>query len=128
MKTIYEWLLYHMGNEANFYTILNCQRSESSEADEHLLVMARTKDFKIIHLVIGGETGLASSGQESASAPDETRPQHLQFHNEQAVIHYLATGEVEQEESAASGSGVHVWVEEPKGEAGAITFPPEQSS
>lgn len=118
MKTIYEWLLYNMGNEANFFTILNCRRSEPTETNEYIRVMARSKEFKVTNLVIGSEKLSVIPEQESGT-------QDHRFQDEAAVIHYLATGEVKQPEPLSSESSLYVRVDEPVGEAGEITFSPD---
>ncbi|GAB2539315.1 hypothetical protein [Spirosoma aerophilum] len=128
MKTIYEWLLHNIGNEANFYTILNCQRSEASELDEYIRVMARTKEFKVLNMVLGGQSKVDSLENISGLSSGEAHSQPVELADEQAVIHYLATGEVKNGSAGNTASGIRLWVVEPGGAAGEVSFPPAQDA
>ena len=119
MQTIYDWLLYNTGNEGNYYTILNSQRTTTPEGTDSLTIMARLSDFTSKNLHI-------HAGQIKAHVSGSTQPERLLFSNEQQVIHYLATGQTADSQVPTDGEVLQVIVREPTGQSGEITFPPEQ--
>jgi hypothetical protein len=128
METIYNWLLKSMGNEGNFYTILNCQRGNMPEGPDYLRIMVRSKDFKVMNLVVytGQPNEFPDLEPDQLSANAE--PQRLTFSNQQQVLDYLATGETPEPPSPTDAGVIQVLVVEPNGESGQITFPPEQTT
>lgn len=115
MKTLYDWLLYNTGNAGNYYTILNTKRDDS----DSLEVMARLSDFKIVTLVIGES--------KNASMSDESFEAKYVFADEQQVITYLAEGKTPEAQPSDERIGIQVFITEPGGEAGDITFPHAQA-
>ena len=120
MQTIYDWLLYNTGNEGNYYTILNSQRTTTPEGTDSLTIMARLSDFTSKNLHI-------HAGQVQAQSLVNTQPERLLFSNEQQVIHYLATGQTADSRVPTDGVVLQVFIREPTGQLGEITFSPEQS-
>ncbi len=125
MEPIYEWLLLHMGNEANYYTILNCQRDTTPEGLSYLRVMGRLREFKVINLFIYTGQAQNSPVAESDQNSGNEQPRQVSFANSQQVIEYLATGKVADSASQTDEDSFHVLVLDPVGNAGEITFPPE---
>ncbi|WP_020605284.1 hypothetical protein [Spirosoma spitsbergense] len=123
MKTTYEWLLHNMGNEANYLTILNVQQTNESGISR-IDVMARTKNFKVISLIIspgdidnGSDHTLVDTAKESISGS-------YFFDNEQSVITYLSEGQTD--DRGTTGSGIRVILLEPADGTGEIAFPPKR--
>ena len=125
METIYNWLLQSMGNEGNAYTILNCQRTNRPEGGEFIQVMARLKDFSIVNLLIHGgqltEPEVIKLGGGSHSFEQHT------FAGQQEVLDFLHTGQPTDAPPLTENGAVQVLVFKPAGEAGELTFPPEQT-
>lgn len=125
METIYNWLLQSMGNEGNAYTILNCQRTKRTEGGEYIQVMARLKDFSIVNLLIhDGQITEPEAIKLGGGNPEFE--QHT-FAGPNEVLDFLHTGQPSGEPSTAEDSAVQVLVFKPAGEAGELTFPPEQT-
>ncbi|GAB3786011.1 hypothetical protein GCM10028818_48640 [Spirosoma horti] len=125
METIYNWLLQSMGNEGNAYTILNCQRTNRTQGGESIQVMARLKDFSIVNLLIHGgqltEQEAIKLGRENPGFEQYT------FAGQHAVLDFLHTGQPADAPPSAENKAVQVLVFKPAGEAGELTFPPEQT-
>lgn len=126
MEKIYEWLLLHMGNEANYYTILNCHRAATAEGVSYLRIMGRLHEFKVVNLLIYSEQ-VDSSAFGKVEELNNEQTQQLSFASQQQVIEYLTTGEVTNVASQTGADSYHVLIFAPTGDAGEITFPPEQS-
>lgn len=116
METIYDWLLHNTGNAGNYYTILNTQRDEPDGLD----IMARSSDFKVVNLLI-------QNTQTSGLSVDKSSGSDYTFSNEQQVINFLATGKTPESQPDKNAGSISVFVQEPTGEAGEVTFPPVQS-
>lgn len=127
MVMIYNWLLHNTGNEGNYLTILNVQRQTDGAAIARLDVMARTKDFGIVNLLIQparqANASAAESGELAGRAPKET----YYFADENQVIAYLADGQTDESAAATDASGIYVAVLEPADDTGGLTFPPEEA-
>jgi hypothetical protein len=124
MKTTYEWLLHNMGNEANYLTILNVQHQTNEVGVSRIDVMARTKNFKVISLVISPEDTDNGSGHTLVDKAKESISASYFFDNEQSVITYLSEGQTA--DTGITGSGIRVILLEPADGAGEITFPPKR--
>lgn len=123
METIYDWLLHNTGNEGNYYTILNPQRNGIDSLD----VMARTKNFDVVNLLIRNTQYTDLSATGSTEAPGRGQAGEYNFGDEQQVINFLAEGKTPDSQTAGTGNGIHVLVTEPVGNAGDVTFPPAQA-
>ncbi|MFD2933878.1 hypothetical protein [Spirosoma flavum] len=121
METIYNWLLHNTGNEGNYYTILNSQRNTRPEGANHLSVMVRTTDFKVMDLFI-------YTGQMDGASGVNTQQESLTFVTEQQVIDYLSTGKITEALSPTDSDTIRVLIADPAGESGDITFPPDQTT
>jgi hypothetical protein len=126
METIYNWLLQSMGNEGNAYTILNCQHTKRTEGGDYIQVMARRKDFSIVNLLIhSGQLTEPEAIQLGGGNP--AFEQHA-FADSTGVLDYLHTGKTDDAPMSTDTNAVQVRVFKPVGEAGELTFPPEQSA
>ena len=123
MNTTYEWLLHNMGNEANYLTILNAHQQTNEVGISRIDVMARTKEFKVINLVICPEETNNGAGHTLADTGEGAISASYLFSNEQSVITYLSEGQVAATDT--TGSGIRVLLLEPADGAGEIAFPPK---
>ena len=126
METIYNWLLQRMGNEGNAYTILNCRRTQRAEGGEYIQVMARLKDFSLVNLLIANaqlpedETAKLTGGRI-----DFVR--HT-LADQKKVLDFFHTGEVTDASTSTEDGAIHLLEFKPIGDAGELTFPPEQTN
>ena len=90
METLYDWLLHHMGNEANYFTILNVQRQTDAEYPASLEVMVRTKEFERLNLFIQSvvEANTPATGPEAVQ--DQPVKASYLFKDKDQVIAYLS--------------------------------------
>jgi hypothetical protein len=102
MEIIYDWLLHNMGNEANCFTILNVQRQLNDDKIALLDVMARTKDFKMVNVLIESDEQPTLSDGESKVFTNRTIQNKYAFSNEQAVIAYLSDGKITDSETQSA--------------------------
>lgn len=126
METIYNWLLQSMGNEGNAYTILNCRRTQRTEGGEYIQVMARSKDFSIVNLLIvntqlpEGETTALTGSSDDVDRHTLAGPKE--------VLDYLHTGELTDAPVLAQDDAIYLLLFKPVGVAGELTFPPEPNN
>lgn len=120
METLYNWLLHNTENAGNCYTILNTHR----ETADHLEVMARSWDFRIVNLSIHDTRNDHSPASQSEPFSDKESAEQYVFSYEQQVIAYLAEGQTSDSQNSESATGIRVFVTEPDGNAGGIAFPP----
>ncbi|RYF48274.1 MAG: hypothetical protein EOO39_47200 [Cytophagaceae bacterium] len=126
METIYNWLLQSMGNEGNTYTILNCQRTKRTEGGEYIQVMARLKDFSMVNLLI--YTGSLNEDETIKLTGGSTAFERHRFGQSNEVLDFLHTGQAVEATTPPDDDAVQVLVFKPIGEAGELTFPPEQTT
>ncbi|WP_157815916.1 hypothetical protein [Spirosoma pollinicola] len=128
IEKIYEWLLLHMGSEANYYTILNCHRAATAEGVPYLRIMGRLHEFKVVNLLIysGQVPDLSAFGKVDELNNEQT--QQLSFASQQQVIEYLTTGVMTNMASQTGVDSFRVLILAPTGDAGEITFPPEHTT
>ncbi|GAB3805999.1 hypothetical protein GCM10028819_40450 [Spirosoma humi] len=126
METIYNWLLQSMGNEGNTYTILNCQRTRRTEGGEHIQVMARLKDFSMVNLLI--YDGSLTEDETTKLAGGSTAFERHTFSQPKEVLDFLHTGQIDDATTLTGDDAIQVLVFKPVGEAGELTFPPEQTT
>ncbi|AKD56315.1 hypothetical protein [Spirosoma radiotolerans] len=126
METIYNWLLQSMGNEGNAYTILNCQRTKRTEGGDYIQVMARLKDFSIVNLLI--HSGQLTEPEANRLGGGNPAFEQHTFADSTGVLDFLHTGETDDVPTSTDNNAVQVLVFKPVGEAGELTFPPEQSA
>lgn len=119
MDTLYDWLLHNTGNAGNHYTILNTQRGESGSLE----VMARSSDFNVVNLFIHDTQNSGLSANQSG----EPSKNSYVFSGEQQVITYLTDGTMPESQDSGGSTDIRIFVTEPDGEAGDITFPPTQT-
>ncbi len=122
MQTTYEWLLHNVGNEANYLTILNVHQQTNDVGVSRIDVMARTKDFKGINLVITPEDTDNGAGRTQEGTAEESILASYLFSTEESVIAYLSAGQATDTDTA--GSGIRVLVLDSADGAGEITFTP----
>ncbi|GAB3544806.1 hypothetical protein [Spirosoma fluminis] len=123
METIYEWLLHNTEDEGNYFTILNTKRHTQASESEYLDVMARSKDFTVVNLLIFPQQA-ADSAIDPTWLQGRTVADQYGFAAEQDVITFLRNGQTPN--SAGDTSGIGIAVLQPVGDTGTLTFPPEQ--
>lgn len=123
METLYNWLLHNTENAGNYYTILNTYR----DGPDSLEVMAQSPDFRIVNLFIHDTGNPDSPGSQPEPFTSKASAKRYLFSDEQQVIVYLTEGETPDPQNTDNTSGIRVFIAEPDGEAGDITFPPAQA-
>lgn len=126
METIYEWLLHNMGNEGNFLTILNVQRPADGATGQGLDVLARTKDFEVVNLLVQLVNTTSQIEDEPTGRKGRAIRETCLFRDEEQAIAYFSTGKTPASPTDASASAIQVFVLEPANDEGRIIFPPEQ--
>lgn len=119
MEIIYNWLLHNTGNEGNHFTILNAQRQAEDGKAADIEVMARTKGFEIINLVI--KAGLPT--ERPIDLPNRTLKENHFFADDNQVVAYLTEGRTANAESAQQGVSVYIFMPTP--DSSELTFPPQ---
>ncbi|QMW06766.1 hypothetical protein [Spirosoma foliorum] len=122
MESIYDWLLHNIGNEGNYLTILNVERHQTEGDVDRLDVMARTQDFNVLNLLI--EEG--SLTNESSAFKERVLKESFSISDTDQVITYLSTGKLGYSPINSGSPAFHLFVLEPAGESGSISFPPNQ--
>lgn len=117
METLYDWLLHNTGNAGNQYTILNTQRNGT----DSLEVMARSSDFNVVNLLIHESKQADAPG----GTPDKAGSSSF-FRDEQQLIDFLISGNRPELQPTERMNGIRVFITEPDGAAGDITFPTAQ--
>lgn len=122
METIYDWLLHNIGNEGNYLTILNVQRQLTSNELYGLDVMARTRNFEVINLLI-------QPTQKQNLPSDDLkgrviREDHFFGAVDQAIA-YLSEGKTVDLTADSSAAPIHIRILEPVGDSGSVSFPPK---
>lgn len=125
METLYNWLLYNMGNEGNYLTILNVQRQPSDTGIDRLDVMARTSEFETVNLLIQPTDAPNTPTDEPVQSDRRTLRASYHFTGDDQVITYLTEGRTNESAAGAEASGIRVSVLEPTDGTSEITFPPE---
>ncbi|SFC88901.1 hypothetical protein [Spirosoma endophyticum] len=123
METIYNWLLHNIGNEANVFTILNVQRQTDTEGISTLEIMARTKDFRRVNLLVEPMKKTNSPDSEADESTDQVTDDTYTFADEDQVIAYLSEGETTQ--SSSKPEGIHVSLTELSDDSETLAFPPK---
>lgn len=123
METIYNWLLHNIGNEANVFTILNVQRQTDTEGISTLEIMARTKDFRRVNLLVEPMKKTNSPDSEADESTDQVTDDTYTFADEDQVIAYLSEGETTQ--SSSKSKGIHVSLTELSDDSETLAFPPK---
>lgn len=122
METIYNWLLHNTGNEANVFTILNVQRQTDTEGLSTLEIMARTKDFRRVNLLVEPIKKTNSPDSEADESTGQVPDNTYTFADEDQVIAYLAEGETGQ---SSISEGIHVSLTELPDDSETLAFPPK---
>lgn len=120
MHTIYEWLLHNTENQGNYYTILNSHHTALPNQKEVITAMARGPEFNVVHLYI-----YPGSSDDSVTKDWYTAHKLLQkyaFADPNAVIDYLATGQIPESMPAQNSGGIQLLLGTSQSEAGAISF------
>lgn len=122
METIYNWLLHNVGNEGNNFTILNVQRQTNTEGISALEIMARTKDFRRVNLLVEPikKTNLPDS--EAGELTDKVPDDNYTFADEDQVIAYLSEGKTTQ---SSKSEGIHLSITELTDDSDSLAFPPK---
>ncbi|GAB4044204.1 hypothetical protein [Spirosoma jeollabukense] len=122
METIYNWLLHNTGNEANVFTILNVQRQTDTEGLSTLEIMARTKDFRRVNLLVEPIKKTPSPDSEADESTDQATDDTYTFADEDQVIAFLSEGESTH---ASQSAGIHVSITELPDDSETLAFPPK---
>jgi hypothetical protein len=128
MDTLYEWLIKNtgnahlLGNEGQYFTILNVQRETNQEGAARLDCMVRNRDFHVRNLLI-------YPGSAPAPGLDDLAGRKLvethSFHTEEELTAYFSVGKKSGAEAERGSVQFQVFVLEPTEAAGEITFPPK---
>lgn len=127
MDTLYDWLIKNtgnahlLGNEGQYFTILNVQRETTPNGTEGLDVMVRNQQFKVLNLLVYPDTG---SDLDTGELRGRTLLDSYAFADESAVTTYLSDGKTPDEASPTDTTHYRVLVLEPTEAAGQVTFPP----
>ena len=126
METIYNWLLQSMGNEGNAYTILNCRRTQRTEGGEYIQVMARSKDFSVVNMLIVN-TQLTEAETATLTGGSDDVDRHT-LAGSKEVLDYLHTGKLTDAPTSVQDDAIYLLLFKPVGTAGELTFPPEPNN
>ncbi|QJW89498.1 hypothetical protein HNV11_08960 [Spirosoma taeanense] len=116
MESIYNWLLQSMGNEGNWYTILNVYPETTPGESRYLDVMARTKDFEIVNFLIYSPKNGDGSGDEPDELNGRTVLEKIIFADEHQVFDFIADNKRPGVENPQPQAGIEVLLLEPTDE------------
>lgn len=127
MDTIYEWLIKNtgnahlLGNEGQYFTILNVKRETTHDGVAGLDIMVRNQNFHVLNLLVYPGTNIIP---ESNELQGRTVVNTIEFASETAVITYLSDGKTPDSSAQKGSVPYRVFILVPSQEAGEITFPP----
>ena len=122
METIYNWLLHNVGNEGNDFTILNVQRQTDTEGISTLEIMARTKDFKRVNLLVELIKKTNPPDSEAGELTDKAPGDTYTFADEDQVIAFLSEGKTVE---SSQSEGIQLSITELTDDADTLAFPPK---